>query len=192
MLCFRTPLSYSDGLRWAGWGSWRSCALRKTAERLPSYQSCSCPFKQSPQKTQPLQREDRAASFSCPLELVFLLLDCFVFHVSAVKHSGHRCLGSDEQKLPKCTVLFPAPYTVTSWFRHPGQTILLRWLHQPSWAQQFSSVLSFHPQGAFYFGAENAVRTWLCQLTINYVTHSLSEWEARGASPARTLPTQCG
>lgn len=190
MLRVRTPLSYSDGLFWAGWGSWRSRASRRTSERLTSYQSCFCPFKQYPQKIQPLQREDWAASFSCPLELVFLLLDCFVFHVSDVKHSGHRCLGSDEQKLPKCTVLFPAPYSVTSWFRRPGQMILFSWLHQPSRAQLFSSVLSFHPQGAFYFGAENAVRTWLRQLMT--VTCSLLEWDAQGANLAQTLPTQCG
>ena len=96
------------------------------------------------------------------------MLDYFVFHFSDLKHSGHRCLGSDEQKLPKCTVLFPAPYSVTSWFRCRGQTILFSWLHQPSWVQLLSSVLRLRPARCWVLfviltGLEHPVRTLLHQ-----------------------------
>lgn len=90
-----------------------------------------------------------AALFPCSLELAFLMLNYFVFHFSDLKHSGHGCLESDEHKLPKCTVLFPAPSSVTSWFRCPGQKILCSRLHQPSWVQLLSPVLRLHPARCF-------------------------------------------
>jgi len=101
-------------------------------------------------------------SFPWPLDLVFLVLSYFVFHFFDLKHSGHRCLESDEQKLPKCTVLFPIPHSVTGWFRCPGQAILFSWLPQPSWVQ-LSSILRLHPARCYALfliltGLEKAVK----------------------------------
>lgn len=145
---FVTPVCYCDGLTW-------TVIAKDPVLHAGLLKGWPCTKAASASCNSILKRHNRfsvmtwAALSPCSLELAFLMLNYFVFHFSDLKHSGHGCLESDEHKLPKCTVLFPAPSSVTSWFRCPGRKILCSRLHQPSWVQLLSPVLRLHPARCF-------------------------------------------